>query len=212
MHSTFLIFYFSCLLHVGGGQGTLPVLVKNVMYPSFSLYLPLYYCHSHIHSLLHSQSLTLRYSLTWKCIRNTLCVRACFHQGGTGELHTLPHVSMGWGTGLDPSSFASNLPLLLPWFTRGAEGGADWRALLHQYRDKNYLELCSYNQCYQYWNLSSTSKVVHLSNRRWGPWKRGHELEPPARHPARALQLRPWKRALTSTSIMATMANIIYLK
>jgi hypothetical protein len=28
------IFYFSCLLHVGGGQGTLPVLVKNVMlYP-----------------------------------------------------------------------------------------------------------------------------------------------------------------------------------
>jgi hypothetical protein len=29
--STFLFFYFSCLLHVGGGQGTLPVLVKNVM-------------------------------------------------------------------------------------------------------------------------------------------------------------------------------------
>jgi hypothetical protein len=28
--STF-IFYFSCLLHVGGGQGTLPMLVKNVM-------------------------------------------------------------------------------------------------------------------------------------------------------------------------------------
>jgi hypothetical protein len=26
------IFYFSCLLHVGGGQDTLPVLVKNVMY------------------------------------------------------------------------------------------------------------------------------------------------------------------------------------
>jgi hypothetical protein len=25
------IFYFSCLLHVGGGQGTLPMLVKNVM-------------------------------------------------------------------------------------------------------------------------------------------------------------------------------------
>jgi hypothetical protein len=25
------IFYFSYLLHVGGGQGTLPVLVKNVM-------------------------------------------------------------------------------------------------------------------------------------------------------------------------------------
>jgi hypothetical protein len=26
------IFYFSCLLHVGGGQGTLRVLVKNVMW------------------------------------------------------------------------------------------------------------------------------------------------------------------------------------
>jgi hypothetical protein len=31
MYSTFLFLIFSRLLHVGGGQGTLPVLVKNVM-------------------------------------------------------------------------------------------------------------------------------------------------------------------------------------
>jgi hypothetical protein len=30
------IFYFSCLLHVGGGQDTLLVLVKNVMFVLFS--------------------------------------------------------------------------------------------------------------------------------------------------------------------------------
>jgi hypothetical protein len=31
-------------------------------------------------------------------------------RGGTGALHTLPHVFMGWGTVLDPSSLASSLP------------------------------------------------------------------------------------------------------
>jgi hypothetical protein len=46
-------------------------------------------------------------------------------RGGTGALHTLPHVFMGWGTVLDPSSLAPSLLLLLTQNTRGAEGGAD---------------------------------------------------------------------------------------
>jgi hypothetical protein len=51
-------------------------------------------------------------------------------------LHTLPHVSMGWGTGLDPSNFASSLPLLLTRNTRGAEGGTGWRTLSLRDRTK----------------------------------------------------------------------------
>jgi hypothetical protein len=46
-------------------------------------------------------------------------------------------MSMGCSTGLDPSSFPSSLPLLLTQNTRGAEGGAGWRALFLQNRTKN---------------------------------------------------------------------------
>jgi hypothetical protein len=59
-------------------------------------------------------------------------------RGGTGALHTLPHVFMGWGTVLDPSSLVSNLPLLLTRNTRGAEGGADWRPPLLHNEDKGH--------------------------------------------------------------------------
>jgi hypothetical protein len=59
-------------------------------------------------------------------------LRGRFYQGGTWELHTLPHVSMEWGMGLDPFNFLSSLPLLLARNTRGTDGGADWKPpLLH---------------------------------------------------------------------------------
>jgi hypothetical protein len=48
------IFYFSCLLHVGGGQSTLAVLVKNVMYVNNSCHVILKLLDSHsVHKRVH---------------------------------------------------------------------------------------------------------------------------------------------------------------
>jgi hypothetical protein len=51
-------------------------------------------------------------------------------KGGTGAMHTLPHVFMGWGTILNPSSLASSLPLLL---TRNTGGQREARTGGHLY-------------------------------------------------------------------------------